>query len=144
MNTKSWKVGPGAVSMLLMLVVVSMSVLGALALLSAKDAERLSDRAAEVAQIAAELDVRAEMTLSRLDALAARCAAEAENEEDYLERIAAALPEGTALEDRRIIWTERLGGRALECAAEIAAPGAFPRLEWHTHRLVVDAEAIWN
>ena len=144
MKKKNLAVGPGAASMVLILVVLSMSVLGVLALIGARDAMRLSERAAVVAQTGAELDVCAERTLAGLDALLKECASGAKNDEEYLIAVSGALPEGMELDGRRIVWKEKLDGRAVECAVEIAAFGETPRLQWHTHRLVVDAEEAWN
>lgn len=137
-------VGPGAASMVLILVVLSMSVLGMLTLISARNAERLSARAARVAEQNAALDAQAERTLSEVDALLADCAARAENDEAYLAQVAAALPEGMSLDARQIAWRERGEGRELDCAVEIAPWGAQPRLEWRAHRLIVYMEETWN
>lgn len=137
-------VGPGAASMVLILVVLSMSVLGMLTLIGARNADHLSERAARVAEENAALDAQAEHTLSTVDALLADCAQRAENDEDYLAQAAAALPEGMALEERRIVWREQGEGREMECAVEIAPWGEMPRVRWCVHRLVVHMEEAWN
>lgn len=49
MNQREYRIGPGAASLMLLVVVLSMSVLGMLALMSARSDENLSLRSAEVA-----------------------------------------------------------------------------------------------
>ena len=48
MNQREYRIGPGAASLMLLVVVLSMSVLGMLALMSARSDENLSLRSAEV------------------------------------------------------------------------------------------------
>lgn len=137
-------VGPGAASMVLILVVLSMSVLGMLTLIGARNADQLSERAARVVEENAALDAQAERTLSAVDALLADCAQRAENDEEYLAQVAAALPEGMALKERRIVWREQGEGREMECAVEIAPWGEEARARWRVHRLAVYMEEAWN
>ena len=54
MNQREYRIGPGAASLMLLVVVLSMSVLGMLALMSARSDENLSLRSAEVARQVAE------------------------------------------------------------------------------------------
>ncbi len=51
MNQREYRIGPGAASLMLLVVVLSMSVLGMLALMSARSDENLSLRSAEVARL---------------------------------------------------------------------------------------------
>ena len=67
MNQREYRIGPGAASLMLLVVVLSMSVLGMLALMSARSDENLSLRSAEVARQVAELNVSAERSLAELD-----------------------------------------------------------------------------
>lgn len=84
MNQREYRIGPGAASLMLLVVVLSMSVLGMLALMSARSDENLSLRSAEVARQVAELNVSAE----RLGLVAGRRACQGRPErrramEDY-------------------------------------------------------------
>lgn len=138
------RVGPGAALVTLVVVVLSLSVLGMLTLMDARNDDRLSERAARVAEEIAVLEARSEESLAALDALLAQCAAQAQDEEDYLARVAAALPEDRMLAGRQILWREEDRGRSLECAAEIAPLGDFPRIQWREHRLNGETEEAWN
>ena len=74
MNQREYRIGPGAASLMLLVVVLSMSVLGMLALMSARSDENLSLRSAEVARQVAELNVSAERSLAELDDVLAQAA----------------------------------------------------------------------
>ena len=74
MNQREYRIGPGAASLMLLVVVLSMSVLGMLALMSARSDENLSLRSAEVARQVAELNVSAERSLAELDDALAKAA----------------------------------------------------------------------
>ena len=135
MRRREFQIGPGAASMLMIAVVLSLSVLGMLSLISARSDGVLADRSAAVAAETAGLNVRAEESLAKLDEALARCAS-AENEEEYITLAAEHLPEGMRLDGRAVCWTEDSGtGRTLECAAEILPLGSFPRAKWTIHRI---------
>lgn len=106
MNQREYRIGPGAASLMLLVVVLSMSVLGMLALMSARSDENLSLRSAEVARQVAELNVSAERSLAELDDALAKAAGAAQSEDDYLARVEAALNEAMTLEGRTVSWKE--------------------------------------
>ena len=66
MNQREYRIGPGAASLMLLVVVLSMSALGMLAMMSARSDESLSLRSQDVARQVAELNVSAEQSLARL------------------------------------------------------------------------------
>ena len=136
MNQREYRIGPGAASLMLLVVVLSMSVLGMLALMSARSDENLSLRSAEVARQVAELNVSAERSL-------AKAARAAQSEEDYLARVEAALNEVMTLEGRTVSWEETNDeGRTLACAVELEPLGAFPRFARTVYHLVTDEGAM--
>ena len=102
MNQREYRIGPGAASLMLLVVVLSMSVLGMLTLMSARSDENLSLRSAEVARQVAELNVSAERSLAELDDALAKAAGAAQSEDDYLVRVEAALNEAMTLEGRTV------------------------------------------
>ena len=143
MNQREYRIGPGAASLMLLVVVLSMSALGMLAMMSARSDESLSLRSQDVARQVAELNVSAEQSLARLDAVLADAARTAQGEADYLARVEAALAEepeaGMTLLGRTVSWTETNDeGRALTCAVELQERGAFPRYVKAVYRLVTD------
>lgn len=143
MNQREYRIGPGAASLMLLIVVLSMSALGMLAMMSARSDESLSLRSQDVARQVAELNVSAEQSLARLDAVLADAARTAQGEADYLARVEAALAEepeaGMTLLGRTVSWTETNDeGRTLICAVELQERGAFPRYVKAVYRLVTD------
>ena len=119
--------GPGAASLILIVVILSMSVLGMLALMNARSDIRFTERSMRVIEAGYALNDRAEKSLAALDAAAAVCAETAEGDEAYLEA-----------------WTETDGYRTLDCAVELLPLGETPRLQWNTHRLTAITEETWN
>ena len=145
MNRKSRiSLGPGAASLILIVVILSMSVLGILALMNARSDSRLSRRSIEVVEAGYALSDAAERTLSGLDTLAARAESRAEDDEDYLERVTDSLPATMTIVDREISWEETDGTRTLECAVALNPLGTAPRLSWRSHRLTAVTEGAWN
>lgn len=139
MNPRKFRIGPGAASLMLLAVVLSMSVLGALALVSARNDLRLSNRRAAVIEQVYHLNDCAERRLMALDEILARI--EASTEEEYLAAVRGALPEDMALTDRTIRWTEQSqDGRSLSCAVTLQPLGEFPRAVWTEHRLITEFE----
>lgn len=143
MNQREYRIGPGAASLMLLVVVLSMSALGMLAMMSARSDESLSLRSQDVARQVAELNVSAEQSLARLDAVLADAARTAQGEADYLARVEAALAEepeaGMTLLGRTVSWTETNDERrTLICAVELQEQGAFPRYVKAVYRLVTD------
>ena len=143
MNQREYRIGPGAASLMLLVVVLSMSVLGILALMSARSDENLSLRSAEVARQVAELNVSAERSLAGLDAVLADAARSAQSDEVYLAQIEAALGDGMTLDGRTVSWLEANDeGRTLACAVELEPFGAFPRFVRTVYHLAIDEGAM--
>ena len=67
--------GPGAASLILIVVILSMGVLGMLALMNARNDAQLSRRSIEVVAAGYELNDKAERSVAELDGVLARCAA---------------------------------------------------------------------
>lgn len=135
MRRREFHIGPGAASLLMIAVVLSLSVLGMLSLISARSDGMLADRSVEVAAEIAGLNIRAEESLANLDAALAKCTA-ALTDEEYLTLAAENLPGGMHLDGRTVCWTEETeSGKMLECAAEILPLGSFPRAKWTIHRM---------
>ena len=137
--------GPGAASIILILVILSMSVLGILSLMSARNAEKLSSRASMVIEAVYSLNDMAEQSFAELDAIVAEAAKEGGSEEDTLKRIESRLPDGMTISDRTVSWTESDDVRDLKCAAEIVSFTNSERLRWTLHRLsAITVDDAWN
>ena len=133
MKKREFRIGPGAASLILIAVVTAMSILGLLSLMNARTDLQMARRSARVAADVAALDAASEESLARLDAIIAACAAEEEDE--FLARVAQSLPDGMTLDGRTVLWEETgADGRTLECGARLAPAGSDPRIEWTIHR----------
>ena len=136
--------GPGAASLILIVVILSMSVLGMLALMNARSDHKLSSRAIAVVEAGYVLNERAERSLAKLDGVLYTCAAVADNDEAYLTAIRGLLPAGMLMDERIIRWEESDELRTLNCAVEVLPMGEAERLRWKEHRLSAVTEEIWN
>ena len=138
--------GPGAASLILIVVILSMGVLGMLALMNARNDARLSNRSVEVVAAGFELNDQAERRLAELDSVLALCASVSDSEELYLAALQGRLPEGMLLDvaDRTVSWELSDGLRTLSCAVEVLPLGENERFAWRTHRLTAVTEEVWN
>ena len=142
-KSSSVSFGPGAASLILIFVVLTMSVLGMLALMSARNDLRLSERSAQVTEAVYALQARAEETRAAVDAALAEAAAGALSEEEYHVRLEALLPENTALEDGCVVWTETDGSRAIDCALEVLPLGGAERARYIRFDLSAETGEVW-
>lgn len=145
MNRKSRvSFGPGAASLILIVVILSMSVLGILALMNARNDIKLCERSVQVVQAGYELNAEAERRLASLDAIAAMYAAKSEDDDDYAAAVRAFLPADMSMSDREISWNVTDGLRTLECAVRLNPLGEGARFSWVNHRLTATTEDSWN
>jgi len=144
MKQRKIALGPGAASLILIIVTLSMCVLCMLTFISAKNDLSLSTRSATMIQRVYALNDRSEHSLAALDEVLADCAAQTADDAAYLELVAQQLPEGMEIEENTIFWMESEGDRALWCAVELAPRGETPRLKWTQHALTVETEDEWN
>ena len=138
--------GPGAASLVLIAVMLSMSVLGMLALMNARNDAQLSRRSIEVVAAGYALNDRAERSVAELDAVLARCATSTFSDEAYLAAVRGNLPDGMLMgqDDRIVSWELSDGLRTLSCAVEVLPQGEKERLRWREHRLTAVTEDVWN
>ena len=136
--------GPGAASLILIVVILSMSVLGMLALMNARNDNKLSDRSIAVVEAGYALNDKAERTLAPLDGVLNTCTAVADADEAYMAPSRGLLPAGMLLDGRTISWSETDELRTLSCAVEVLPLGEGERYEWRDHRLTAVTEEIWN
>ncbi len=137
MKRRGFQIGPGAASLMLIVVVLSMSVLGILTLINARSDVQLSARSVEIAEEIYQLDEKAEKSLAALDEALLVLAGETRDEAEYLSLLPERLPEGMTLVGSTVYWQEQGNGtKSMTCAAEIAPLGAFPRCRFVEHRLL--------
>ena len=139
MNKRKIALGPGAASLILIVVVLSLCMLAMLAQIGSRNDFSLASRSADMITRVYELSDQSERRMAELDAILIRCRKEAgENQEAYLELVKKNLPEDMTLEEDLVSWTEPLDNRTMNCQVKLAGPGEMPRAEWVNYRLKVD------
>jgi hypothetical protein len=138
--------GPGAASLILIVVVLSLCMMAMLTQIGARNDYNLCKRSSEMVQRVYELNAQSEQKLAELDAALVKAQQEAGNDmEAYLEKVEELLPEGMSLEDGQVTWTEPLDNRNLECIVQLLPPGEKERTKWISHKLLVDEpEEDWE
>ena len=132
----SVSLGPGASSLILIFVALSMSVLAMLSLMSARNDLRLSERSAEVTEAVYRLEARAEYQRAALNGMLKSAADAAGGDQDaYLALIETTLPDNVTLDEGRLCWAETDGYRTLDCALTVLPLGGEARSEWARHDL---------
>ena len=139
MNKRKVALGPGAASLILIVVVLALCMMAMLTQISARNDYNLCSRSAEMVQRVYELNALSEQKLSELDAILVSARKEAGDSMDaYLEKVEGLLPEDMSLEEDQITWIEPLDNRNLECIVQLLPPGEKQRTKWISHKLVVD------
>ena len=138
MNKRKVALGPGAASLILIVVVLSLCMLAMLSQISARSDYNLAARSAEMIIRVYELRSDSEQRMAELDAVLARCGAEEQDKEAYLALIKDNLPEDMTMDENIVSWSEPLDNRTMNCEVEILEPGGIPRARWITYKLKVD------
>ena len=145
MNKRKVALGPGAASLILIVVVLALCMMAMLTQISARNDYNLCKRSAEMVQRVYELNAQSEKKLAELDAILVTAQKDASGMDAYLKTVGESLPEGMTLEEDRITWTEPLDNRNLECIVQLLPPGEKQRTKWISHKLVVDEpEEDWE
>ena len=135
--------GPGAASLILIFVVLSLTVLGMLSLMNGRNDARLSDRSLKVIEAVYALNEQAETRYAEIDAILVEALKGAATDEEYLERVEASLPEGIALDDGCVVWSETDGARTIDCALSLQSIDSETRAKWIRHDLYAETGEEW-
>ena len=138
MNKRKVALGPGAASLILIIVVLSLCMIAMLTQIAAKNDYNLCVRSADMVQRVYELNAQSEQKLARLDAVLLAARTETADMQAYLDKVKETLPEGMTLEEDRITWTEPLDNRNLECIVQLLPREEKQRAKWISHKLVVE------
>lgn len=140
MNKRKVALGPGAASLILIVVVLSLCMMAMLTQIGSRNDYNLCTRSAEMVQRVYELNAQSEQKLAELDALLVEAQKETADMAAYLDKVEKLLPEDMTLdkEEEQITWTEPLDNRNLECIVRLLPPGDKQRTKWISHKLVVD------
>lgn len=136
----SYRIGPGAASILMVIVVVSMAILGLLALSEAQNEARLSEKNAAFVKEKAHAETLAEKTLMQLDEILVSARKNTDNNDEYLEYIKKALPGGMTMEGDLLSWTQAGGGaKSLLITIRILPTESPVRFEWIRRQMISNA-----
>ena len=145
MNNKKIALGPGAASLILIVVVLSLCMLAMLTQIGARNDYSLASRSVEMINRVYDISANSEERLAELDAVLVKCQKETTDKAAYLEMIGENLPEGMEITDDTVTWMEPLDNRTLTCKVRILDPGQMPRTEWVAHKLQVEEpEEDWE
>ncbi len=138
MSHRRFHIGPGAASLMLLAVILSMSVLSVLALVSAKNDANLSKTSIAVAEEIYFLHDKAERSFMLLDEAVASVIS-SPNEETYLAKIESLLPDYMSLDGLEVHWTEQTdSGRSMKCAVQLFPSEQYLRIQWIERRLITN------
>ena len=138
MSKRKVALGPGAASLILIVVVLSLCMMAMLTQIGSRNDYNLCTRSAEMVQRVYELNAQSEQKLAELDALLVTAQKEAADMDTYLEKVEELLPEDMTMDEDKITWTEPLDNRNLECIVQLLPPGEKQRTKWISHKLIVD------
>ncbi|QUC68457.1 hypothetical protein [Aristaeella hokkaidonensis] len=138
MNKRKIALGPGAASLILIVVVLSLCMLAMLTQIAAKNDYNLCTRSAEMVQKVYELNAQSEQNFAKLDSVLVSARKEAMDMQAYLDKVKELLPEGMALDEDRVTWTEPLDNRNLECIVQLLPIEDTQRAKWISHKLAVE------
>ena len=132
MNKYGFRIGPGAASIILVIVVVTMSILGVLALSEAKTEKTLSEKSTQFVKEANLLEYNAQFTVMQLDEIISS----AREQSDFLSYIKETIPENVSMmEDRLSFETSLDGSKFLEITIRILPDTEDERFEYVSRRI---------
>ena len=127
--------GPGAPSLILIFVILSLSILGMLSLMTARSDRKLSERTAEVIRAVYSLNNLAEEKVWELNDTVQTLAEGNPSEEEFLKALPDRVPEGMELEDGCLFWQETDESRVLDCAVKVTWEDGKAGIVWVKHSL---------
>lgn len=144
MERRDLHLGPGAASLILAIVVISLSILGLLSLLQVRSDARLTERSTHLITDQYSASAQAEQDLARLDEAVLQARARSERGEgDFADVLAELLPGEMTLENDLVSWTvEANETTALSCAVRVRNSGGTDRLTWVRHLFESQAGSI--
>lgn len=140
MRERKVAMGPGAASLILIMVVLGLSILSVLSLGSAKNDDSLSTRGTERIENVYNGYTQGENDLAVLDEILYECRQNTSDTEDYLTALKQKLPENMTITGDCVTWIEDSDKILIECTVRILPLESGKRYEWVTHRLLVEEE----
>ena len=145
MNKRKVALGPGAASLILIVVVLSLCMLAMLAQIGSRNDYSLASRSAQMITRVYELHDQSEHRMAELDAILVRCQKETTDMASYLAKVEESLPSDMTLDEDIVSWQEPLDNRTMNCEVKLLEPGQKERAKWVTYKLKVEEpEEDWE
>ena len=145
MNKRKVALGPGAASLILIVVVLSLCMLAMLAQIGSRNDYSLASRSAEMITRVYQLHDQSERKMAELDAILVRCQKETTDMASYLAKVEESLPSDMSLDEDIVSWQEPLDNRTMNCEVKLLEPGQKERAKWVTYKLKVEEpEEDWE
>ncbi len=140
---QNYRIGPGAASLLMIVVVLSLTVLGILALIGARNDHKLSLRNQEMVSAYYDASSQAQEALLRLDAVLFNARKNSADEGTYLEEVLANLPEGFELDGQTARYEADAGAnRTLTLTVEVK--GLVEKDRYRVKSVFLNDETTWE
>ena len=137
--------GPGAASLILIVVALSLCMMSMLTIIAAKNDYSLCSRSSSMIERVFALSAQSERKMAELDQVLIACRKDHPDMESYLSAVEENLPEGMSLEEDQVTWTEPLDNRVMECIVQLNDPSEETRMTWVSHKLTVnEPEDDWE
>jgi hypothetical protein len=144
-NKRKVALGPGAASLILIVVVLSLCMLAMLAQIGSRNDYSLASRSAEMITRVYQLHDQSERKMAELDAILVRCQKETTDMASYLAKVEESLPSDMTLDEDIVSWQEPLDNRTMNCEVKLLEPGQKERAKWVTYKLKVEEpEEDWE
>ena len=145
MNKRKVALGPGAASLILIVVVLSLCMLAMLAQIGSRNDYSLASRSAEMITRVYQLHDKSERKMAELDAILVRCQKETTDMASYLAKVEESLPSDMTLDEDIVSWQEPLDNRTMNCEVKLLEPGQKEQAKWVTYKLKVEEpEEDWE
>lgn len=140
MKKRRVALGPGAASLILIVVVLGMCMLSVLTLISAGNDEKLCARGADMISNVYSLSAMSENTLAELSDIIADEGFGSFKEKGNEKYISKKLPASMIVEDDLVSWVETENGRTMDCAVRVVENQQGTEFRWIRHNVVTEDE----
>ena len=144
MKNRNITLGPGAASLILVVMILSMTTLGTLTLISARNDYQLGSRSIRMNEEYYALQTMAEKRYAQLDAALQENLPSLKSQEECMILAMRTLPENAEGERNELIWREESNGRQLVCRAQVTYNAGAVRFTALGSSFSVETEEIWN
>lgn len=135
MKKHDFHIGPGAASLILVAVVVSMGILGLLTMVTVHTDVTISQRSLEAVEAQYKASVQAEKDLQGLDEIVVQLLRETQDDDAFYEKLEMRLPVGMEIDENTISWdVPVLEQSVLHCSVKVSNSVKTDRILWVKHQ----------